>query len=100
MKLKICLFLLSISFLFSCTQEHSSTYNFDEKILFIENDPHLYLSRIDTTGFTQIKGGKEATDFILSALTFNYMNNDCYPTKSNCKKAFGFLRQKSWCNSN
>lgn len=81
MKFKICLFLLSISFLFSCNQEHLSTYNFDEKILFIENDPHLYLSRIDTTGFPQIKNGKEATDFILSALTLNYMNNDCYPSK-------------------
>ena len=92
MKLKICLFLLSISFLFSCTQEHSSTYNFDEKILFIENDPHLYLSRIDTTGFTQIKGGKEATDFILSALTFNYMNNDCYPTKEQLQKSIRIFK--------
>lgn len=81
MKFKICLFLLSISFLFSCNQEHLSTYNFDEKIIFIENDPHLYLSKIDTTGFPQIKNGKEATDFILSALTLNYMNNDCYPSK-------------------
>lgn len=92
MKLKICLFLLSIIFLFSCTQEHSSTYNFDEKILFIENDPHLYLSRIDTTGFTQIKGGKEATDFILSALTFNYMNNDCYPTKEQLQKSIRIFK--------
>lgn len=41
----------------------------------------MYLSRIDTTGFPQIKNGKEATDFILSALTLNYMNNDCYPSK-------------------
>ena len=70
----------------------SSTYNFDEKILFIENDPHLYLSRIDTTGFTQIKGGKEATDFILSALTFNYMNNDCYPTKEQLQKSIRIFK--------
>lgn len=81
MKLKIYLFLLPISILLSCNRGHLSTYNFDEKILFIENDPHLYLSRIDTTGFPQIKNGKEATDFILSALTLNYMNNDCYPSK-------------------
>lgn len=81
MKLKIYLLLLPISILLSCNRRHLSTYNFDEKILFIENDPHLYLSRIDTTGFPQIKNGKEATDFILSALTLNYMNNDCYPSK-------------------
>ena len=81
MKLKIYLLLLPISILLSCNRGHLSTYNFDEKILFIENDPHLYLSRIDTTGFPQIKNGKEATDFILSALTLNYMNNDCYPSK-------------------
>lgn len=81
MKLKIYLLLLPISILLSCNRGHLSTYNFDEKILFIENDPHLYLSRIDTTGFPQIKNGKEATDFILSALTLNYLNNDCYPSK-------------------
>lgn len=81
MKLKIYLLLLPISILLSCNRGHLSTYNFDEKILFIENDPHLYLSRIDTTGFPKIKNGKEATDFILSALTLNYMNNDCYPSK-------------------
>lgn len=81
MKLDICLFLLTISFLFSCRPEHSSKYNFDDKVLFIENDPHSYLSGIDTTGFPQIKNGKEATDFILSALALNYMNNDYYPSK-------------------
>lgn len=92
MKLKICLFLLSIIFLFSCTQEHSSTYNFDEKILFIENDPHLYLSRIDTTRFLQIRNGKEATDFILSALTLNYISNDCYPAKEQLQKSIRIFK--------
>ena len=92
MKLKICLFLLSIIFLFSCTQEHSSTYNFDEKILFIENDPDLYLSRIDTTRFLQIRNGKEATDFILSALTLNYISNDCYPAKEQLQKSIRIFK--------
>ena len=92
MKFKICLFLLSISFLFSCNQEHLSTYNFDEKILFIENDPHLYLSKIDTTGFPQIRNGKEATDFILSALTLNYVNNDCYPSKEQLQKSIRIFK--------
>lgn len=92
MKFKICLFLLSISFLFSCNQEHLSTYNFDEKIIFIENDPHLYLSKIDTTGFPQIRNGKEATDFILSALTLNYVNNDCYPSKEQLQKSIRIFK--------
>ena len=92
MRLKICLFLLPVGFLFSCTQEHSSTYNFDEKILFIENDPHLYLSRIDTTGLHQIRNGEEATDFILSALTLNYINSDCYPAKELLQKSIRIFK--------
>lgn len=92
MRLKICLFLLPVEFLFSCTQEHSSTYNFDEKILFIEIDPHLYLSRIDTTGLHQIRNGEEATDFILSALTLNYINSDCYPAKELLQKSIQIFK--------
>lgn len=42
MKFKICLFLLSISFLFSCNQEHLSTYNFDEKY-FSSKMIHTYI---------------------------------------------------------
>lgn len=94
MKLKTCLFLLLMGFLFSCTQEHSSTYNFDEKILFIENDPHMYLSRIDTTGLNQIRNGEEATDFILSALTLNYINSDCYPEKEQLQKSIRIFKEE------
>lgn len=94
MKLKTCLFLLLMGFLFSCTQEHSSTYNFDEKILFIENDPHMYLSRIDTTGLNQIRNGEEATDFILSALTLNYINSDYYPEKEQLQKSIRIFKEE------
>lgn len=70
-----------ITLMFSCKDEQSSINTFDDKVLFIENDPHSYLSRIDTTGSPQIRNGKEATDFILSALTLNYISEDCYPSK-------------------
>lgn len=70
-----------IVLMFSCKKEQSSINTFDDKVLFIENDPNLYLSRIDTTGFSQIKNGKEATDFILLALTRNYISSDYYPAK-------------------
>jgi DNA-binding CsgD family transcriptional regulator len=73
--------IMIIALMFSCKDEQSSINTFDDKVLFIENDPHSYLSRIDTTGSPQIRNGKEATDFILSALTLNYISEDCYPSK-------------------
>lgn len=76
-----------IALIFSCKDEQSSINTFDDKVLFIENDPHSYLSRIDTTGLPQIRNGKEATDFILSALTLNYISDDCYPSKEQLQKS-------------
>lgn len=73
--------LTTIALMFSCNNEQSSTKAFDEKVHSIENNPHSYLSKIDTTESPQIRNGKEATDFILSALTLNYISDDCYPTK-------------------
>ena len=92
MKPRIYVFVLAIGLLFSCNQKHWSVNNFDDKILFIENDPQLYLSRVDTTQLHQIRNGKEATDFILSALTLNYMNNDCYPTKEQLQKSIRIFK--------
>lgn len=92
MKPRIYVFVLAIGLLFSCDQKHWSVNNFDDKILFIENDPQLYLSRIDTTQLHQIRNGKEATDFILSALTLNYMNNDCYPSKEQLQKSIRIFK--------
>lgn len=92
MKPRIYVFVLAIGLLFSCNQEHWSVNNFDDKILFIENAPQLYLSRVDTTQLHQIRNGKEATDFILSALTLNYMNNDCYPTKEQLQKSIRIFK--------
>mgnify|MGYP000002032426 CR=1 FL=1 len=81
-----------IALIFSCKDEQSSMNTFDDKVLFIENDPHSYLSRIDTTGFPQIRNGKEATDFILSALTLNYISDDCYPSKEQLQKSIRIFK--------
>lgn len=78
-------------FLFSCTQSTKDNL-FDAKVSIIENDPHSYLSRIDTTGFSQIRNGKEATDFILSALTLNYINDDCYPPIEQLQKSIRIFK--------
>lgn len=81
-----------IALIFSCKDEQSSINTFDDKVLFIENDPHSYLSRIDTTGFPQIRNGKEATDFILSALILNYISDDCYPSKEQLQKSIRIFK--------
>lgn len=81
-----------IALIFSCKDEQSSINTFDDKVLFIENDPHSYLSRIDTTGLPQIRNGKEATDFILSALTLNYISDDCYPSKEQLQKSIRIFK--------
>ena len=86
------IFIMIIVLMSSCKNEQSSINTFDDKVLFIENDPHLYLSRIDTTRFLQIRNGKEATDFILSALTLNYISNDCYPAKEQLQKSIRIFK--------
>lgn len=87
----ISLYTTLFLFLFSCTQSTKDNL-FDAKVSIIENDPHSYLSRIDTTGFSQIRNGKEATDFILSALTLNYINDDCYPPIEQLQKSIRIFK--------
>lgn len=81
MKPKICLIFLLLCSLYSCKHKQMSENNFDDKIILIENNPQLYLSKLDTTKQNHINNSREATDFLLSALTLNYINNDCYPQK-------------------
>lgn len=92
MKPQACLFILVISLLFSCSRDYSSEDHFGDSILFIENDPQLYLSRIDTTRFSRINNGREATDFLLAALTLNYMNSDRYPAEEQLQKCIRIFK--------
>lgn len=78
---KIYLILLLLCLLCSCQYKQLSESSFDDKIFLIENNPQLYLSKLDTIKQNNISNSKEATDFLLSALTINYINNDSYPQK-------------------
>jgi hypothetical protein len=70
-----------------------SENNFDDKIILIENNPQLYLSKLDTTKQNHINNSREATDFLLSALTLNYINNDCYPQKELLLKSIQIFKK-------
>lgn len=78
---KIYLILLLLCLLCSCQYKQLSESSFDDKIFLIENNPQLYLSKLDTIKQNNISNSKEATDFLLSALIINYINNDSYPQK-------------------
>lgn len=87
----ISLYTTLFLFLFSCTQNTKDDL-FDAKVSIIKNDPYSYLSRIDTTEFPQIRNGNEATDFIFCALTLNYINDDCYPSKEDLQKSIRIFK--------
>lgn len=94
MKFYIYIAVSVISILYSCKHEHPSISKFDEDILFIENSPQLYLSKIDTTRLYPIRNSGEATKFILSALTLNYINNDCYPSKEHLLQCIRIFKKE------
>lgn len=66
---------------FSCRQNAAKQDAFDEQIAFIENNPQLYLSKIDTTRYKEIRNAETATEFLLAYLTRNYIDVTCYPPK-------------------
>ncbi|WP_289073927.1 LuxR C-terminal-related transcriptional regulator [uncultured Bacteroides sp.] len=94
MKPKVYLILLLLCSLYSCKHRQLSENNFDDKIAIIENDPQLYLSKLDTTKQNPINNNKEATDFLLSALTLNYINNDYYPQKELLLKSIQIFKRE------
>lgn len=68
--------------------------NFEDRINLIETNPYLYLSKLDTTKHYWINNSNEATDFLLSALTLNYINNDCYPQKKTLLKSIQIFKKE------
>lgn len=94
MKPKVYLIFLLLCSLYSCKHRQLSENNFDDKIAIIENDPQLYLSKLDTTKQNPINNNKEATDFLLSALTLNYINNDYYPQKELLLKSIQIFKRE------
>lgn len=74
----LCLFL---SVCLSCRQKEAEISSFEDKVRLIENNPRLYLSKTDTVQWRAVNDEKEATRFLLSALTGNYIDEDRYPSK-------------------
>ena len=78
----VIIFVAALSLLcFSCRQNAAKQDAFDEQIAFIENNPQLYLSKIDTTRYKEIRNAETATEFLLAYLTRNYIDVTCYPPK-------------------
>lgn len=94
MKFKILLITTLITILYSCQYKQTSENNFNDKVILIENNPQLYLSKLDTTKQNPINNSREATDFLLSALTLNYINNDCYPQKERLLKSIQIFKKE------
>lgn len=94
MKLKIFLIFFSLCFIYSCEQKQLSVNTFNDKVLSIENNPQLFLSKLDTTKLNNISNGMEATDFLLSALTYHYINNNNYPQKEMLLKSIQIFNKE------
>lgn len=94
MKPKLYLIFLLLCSLYSCQHKQLSENNFEDKIVLIETNPRLYLSKLDTTKHDRITNSREATDFLLSALTLNYINNDCYPQKEPLLKCIQIFKEE------
>ena len=64
----------------SCQQNNEEEDFFNNQITLLENNPRLYLSKIDSTQVTNLNNSKEATHFLLVSLA-NYYVNNYYPPK-------------------
>ena len=64
----------------SCQQNNEEEDFFNNQITLLENNPRLYLSKIDSTQVTNLNNSKEATHFLLVSLANHYINN-YYPHK-------------------
>lgn len=73
--------LLGFMLLCSCHPERPVNDSFDDQVLLVENNPQLYLAKVDTTKPASVSNEQEATQFLLTALAQNYLNRDCYPPK-------------------
>ena len=57
----------------SCQQNNEEEDFFNNQITLLENNPRLYLSKIDSTQVTNLNNSKEATHFLLVSLANHYI---------------------------
>lgn len=90
--------IISVCMLFcllhSCQTARTEEDSFNDRVVIIENNPRLYLSRLDSTETVTIRNKKEATDFLLAALAHNYMNEGCFPSKELLQKAIMIFKKE------
>ena len=86
-----CLFCL----LHSCLRYETEKGSFNDRVIVIENNPQLYLSKLCSADTMPIKNSKDATEYLLSALAQNYINEDCYPQKAKLEKAIKIFKKEN-----
>ena len=57
----------------SCQQNNNEEDLFNNKITLLENNPQLYLSKVDSIQVTNLNDEKEATHFLLVSLANHYI---------------------------
>lgn len=77
----------------SCQQNNEEEDFFNNQITLLENNPRLYLSKIDSTQVTNLNNSKEATHFLLVSLA-NYYVNNYYPPKEVLQKSIHIFTKK------
>jgi len=75
----------------SCQQNNNEEDLF--KITLLENNPQLYLSKVDSIQVTNLNDEKEATHFLLVSLANHYINN-YYPHKGLLQKSIHIFTKK------
>lgn len=78
----------------SCQQNNNEEDLFNNKITLLENNPQLYLSKVDSIQVTNLNDEKEATHFLLVSLANHYINN-YYPRKELLQKVFIFSQKET-----
>ena len=81
--------------LYSCQTAMTEDNSFNERIIIIENNPQQYISIIDTLKTVDISNKEDATEFLLSSLAQNYINEDSYPSKELLQKAIMIFRKEN-----
>ena len=77
----------------SCQQNNEEEDFLIIKLTLLENNPRLYLSKIDSTQVTNLNNSKEATHFLLVSLANHYINN-YYPHKGLLQKKYSYFHKK------
>lgn len=77
----------------SCRQNSNEEDSFNDKIALLENNPRLYLSKLDSVSIINPKNEKEATNYLLVFLAKNYINN-YYPRKEQLERILDIFSKK------